>query len=99
MDSKNRRQKKQFMTHDKNKVYFPSEILEVVEQTECQNGKFKTTFKVNHPSKDEPLTCILWERSCMRAGDKVYLTGVFKDNAFIAYSAMVNRYGNISNST
>ena len=95
----NRIQKRKFMTYDKNTVYFNSQVVEIVEQTECANGKFKTVFKVAKSEENEPKTCILWERSCMQVGDKIKMEGVFKDNVFIAYSAMVNRYGNISNST
>ena len=95
----NRKNKKQFMTYDKNAVYFNSEVVEIVEQTECPNGKFKTVFKVNHPQENEPKTCVLWERSCMQVGDKIEMKGIFKEDIFLAYSAMVNRYGNLSNST
>lgn len=95
----NRKNKGKFMTHDKNAVYFNSKVVEIVEQTECSNGKFKTVFKVAQSEENEPKTCILWERSCMQVGDKIKMEGVFKDNIFIAYSAMVNRYENISNST
>ncbi len=85
----NRAQKRQFMTYDKNSVLFKTTVVEVLEQIECSNGRFKTTFKVIHPQENEPKTCILWERSCMQVGDKIEMKGIFKDNIFIAYSAMV----------
>ena len=89
--NKNRFQKRQFMTWDKNAVFFKSTVVEVVEKTECANGRFKTVFKVNHPEEKEPKTCILWERSCMEKGDKIEMKGIFKDSIFIAYSAMVHK--------
>lgn len=96
MTSKHRNHKRQFMTWDRNAVFFKTTVIEVVEQTECANGKFKTVFKVNHPQENEPKTCVLWERSCMQAGDKIDMKGVFKDNIFIAYSAMVTKqHGNL----
>ena len=96
MKKKNRNQKNKFMTYDKNAVFFKSTVLEILEQTECSNGRFKTVFKVRFPQGTEPKTCILWERSCMEVGDKIDLKGIFKDNIFIAYSAMVTKKnGNI----
>ena len=72
----NRIQKRKFMSHDKNTVYFNSQVVEIVEQTECANGKFKTVFKVAKSEENEPKTCILWERSCMQVGDKIKITTV-----------------------
>ena len=96
---KNRTQKHQFMTYDKRSVIFKTTIVEIVEAKEFENGSFKTVFKVIHPQENEPKTCVLWERSCMQVGDKIEMKGIFKDDIFLAYSAMVNRYGNLSNST
>lgn len=94
----NRKNKQKFMTHDKRTVFFQSKIIEILEKNkECSNGAFKNVFKVQHPTKDELLECILWERSVMETGDKIDIKGFFKDNLFICYSAMVNKYGNIQN--
>lgn len=87
----NRTQKRQFMTYDRRAVLFKATVVEIVEQIECSNGRTKTTFKVTHPQINEPKTCILWERSCMQVGDKIEMKGIFKDNIFIAYSAMVHK--------
>ncbi len=90
--------KRNFSSYDKNTVFFQSKVLEIINQNqECANGTIRNYFKVQHPIKNEPLTCVLWERSCMNTGDKIDLKGVFKDGIFIAYSAMVYRNGNISN--
>ena len=93
----NKKNKRKFVTHDKNAVFFKSIVLDVIEkEKETANGTFKTLFKVQHPTKNEPLTCVLWERSSMDIGDKIDIKGIFKDNIFIAYSAMVHKnYGNI----
>ena len=91
--NKNRFQKRQFLTHDPNTVYFNSTVLEIVEKNkECANGKFKNVFKCAHPEKKEGITCILWERNCLDVGDKIKMEGKFKDEIFIAYSAMVHRH-------
>ena len=95
----NRKNKSQFMTHDKRSVLFKTTVVEIVEAKEFENGSFKTVFKVIHPQENEPKTCVFWERSCMQVGDKIEMKGIFKDDIFLAYSAMVNRYGNLSNST
>ena len=90
--------KRNFSSYDKNTVFFQSKVLEIINQNqECANGAIRNYFKVQHPTKNEPLTCVLWERSCMNTGDKIDLKGVFKDGIFVAYSAMVYRNGNISN--
>jgi hypothetical protein len=96
----NHKNKSQFMTYDKNATIFQSQIVEIMNKNqECSNGKTRNCFKVKHPTKDELLTCVFWERSCMEVGDKVDLKGVFKEGCFVAYSAMVNRYANIQKST
>ena len=95
----NRKNKSQFMTYDKRSVIFKTTVVEIVEAKEFENGSFKTVFKVIHPQENEPKTCVFWERSCMQVGDKIEMKGIFKDDIFLAYSAMVNRYGNLSNST
>ena len=90
--------KRNFSSYDKNTVFFQSKVLEIINQNqECTNGAIRNCFKVQHPTKNEPLTCVLWERSCMNTGDKIDLKGVFKEGIFVAYSAMVYRNGNISN--
>ena len=97
---KNRYHTRQYMTYDKNAVLFKTTVLEIVEKTECSNGNFKTVFKVQHPQETDPKTCVLWQRSCMEVGDKIEMKGIFKDNIFIAYSALVyKRNGNIWNTT
>ena len=99
----NRKNKSQFMSYDKNAVFFQSEIKDIMNKNqECSNGVIRNWFKVQHPTKDELLTCVLWERSCMDIGDKVDLKGVFKEGCFVAYSAMVTKVrnnGNIPKST
>ena len=87
--------KSQFKTYDKRAVFFKTTVTEIIEAKELENGSFKTTFKVIHPQENKPKLCVLWERSCMQAGDKIEMKGIFKDNIFVAYSAMVYKRGNI----
>ena len=88
----NRNSKRQFMSYDKNAVFFQGEIKEIMTKNqECSNGTFRNHFKVKHPTKDEDLVCVLWSRSCMEVGDKVDLKGIFKDGCFVAYSAMCHK--------
>lgn len=96
----NRKNRGQFMTYDKNTCYFNSTIISVEEKNkECSNGKFKNVFTCKHPNKENGITCILWQRSSLEAGDKIKMDGKFKDEVFIAYSAMVQKNGNIPNAT
>ena len=43
MTSKHRNQKRQFMTWDKNAVFFKTTVVEVVEQTETTEETFQET--------------------------------------------------------
>ena len=96
----NRNNKGQFTSYDRNTCYFNTTVLSVEEKNkECQNGKFKNVFKCAYSDKPEGITCILWERSCLEAGDKIRMDGKFKDNIFIAYSAMVFKNANIQKPT
>lgn len=92
MNKKSNHHNRNFMTYDKNTTFFQSQIVEIMNKNqECSNGAIRNCFKVKHPTKEELLTCVLWDRSCMEIGDKIDLKGVFKDDCFIAYSAMVRK--------
>ena len=93
----NRKNKSKYMTYDRRAVLFKTTVLEIVETREYENGSYKTIFKVRHPQEIEPKTCVLWERSCMQVGDKIEMKGIFKEDIFLAYSAMVYKNGNLSN--
>jgi len=93
----NRKNKSKYMTYDRRAVLLKTTVLEIVETREYENGSYKTVFKVIHPQENEPKTCVLWERSCMQVGDKIDMKGVFKEDIFLAYSAMVYKNGNLWN--
>lgn len=86
------RNKSKYMTYDKNVVFLKSTVLEVIERDkQMPSGTFRTLFKIKHPSKEGALTCVLWERHCMEEGEKIEMKGVYKENIFVAYSAMTHK--------
>ena len=90
-----KRNNRNFMTYDKNSVFASTRIIDIKEHNkECSNGSFKNVFTAMLNGEEK--TCVLWERSCMEKGDLIDMKGIFKDNIFICYSAMVRKNGNFS---
>lgn len=65
-------------------------VTEIIEKNKEYSHRFKNVFKCASQTGIDRM-CILWGRSNIDVGDEVQMKGRFKDDVFLAWSAVIRK--------
>ena len=87
--------KKYKKTKSAERIIVDTEVIEIIEQKQCANGRIKNVFKCKSNATAEGRMCILWGASSIEVGTKIRLEGNLTFSSgkeiFLAKSAIVNK--------
>lgn len=85
-------------TKNTERIIVDTEVIEIIEQQQCANGRLKNVFKCKSKAIPEGRMCISWGASSIVVGSKIRLEGYLKNSGgkeiFLAKSTIVDKYGN-----